>query len=240
VKCALLLLLCLLACERADRPPPAPDPVKQARAEFEVMPLDAARGTSLRYWRGDFMPGAGIDEQHDEGDFIGRLITLFGPADDREWVLRDRDNSEIITAYASDSGPAYGGVADPEANLAVASSIKRLDAVVSRVSPSDWDTTRYYAEPPRVVHIGAKGGRSFRDELEPARALAFLLDLAERTDPANNLYDVALTYYAAHRAALAAEKPHADEAYRRYVELAKQAGPEFRRDLLDRAEALKP
>lgn len=283
-----LLLLSLLACERADKPPPPkppppkPDPVQLARAEFELVSPELAAGTSKIYARGDFLPKASVQQQFDEGDFVGRMITLFGPRDGHSWVLRDKQTGQIITAYAGASGPAYGGVlhlddpavqarvaADPQiatpaggdvgdtstwesmrihalhledsqAGPELASVVRRLDAFVSQVAPADWETTRYIADEPGVYHIGAKGGVSFDDELEPHAALAFLLEMAGRTDPQNNFYDVPLTYYKAHLAALTDEKPRMVAAYRRYVELAKQARPEFRAGLLAEARQLRP
>ena len=285
-----LLLLALLACERADKapppkpPPPAPkpDPVQQAREEFELVSPDLAAGTSKIYSRGDFLPNASVAQQFDEGDFVGRLITLVGARGDHRWVLRDKQTGQIITAYGGYSGPAYGGVlhlddpavaartaADPllaqpaggdvgdmgtwesmrihalhledaQAGPQLASVARRLDALVSQVAPADWENTRYYAEDPRVFHLGAKGGVSFNDELAPEAALAFLLDMAARTDPQNEFYEAALVYYKAHHAELADQKPRLVTAYRRFVALAKLARPEFRSGLLDEARGLAP
>lgn len=117
MKCV-LLLLALLACERADKVPapkppppvPKPDPIRQARDEFELVSPDLAAGTSKIYSRGDFMANATVRQQFDQGDFLGRMITLFGPRADHMWVLRHKQTGEILTAYAGDAGPAYGGV----------------------------------------------------------------------------------------------------------------------------------
>jgi hypothetical protein len=116
---AALLLLALTACEHAETAdkkqppaPPKPDPVQQARAEFELLPADSAAGTSKLYSRGVFMPDAGLADEMDEGDFIGRLRTLFGPRDGDDYVLRHKKTGLIITAYCGDSGPSYGGTPD--------------------------------------------------------------------------------------------------------------------------------
>lgn len=118
MKVALLLaaVAAVAACERAESsaprhapPPPRPDPVQQARAEFELIPADYAVGTSKLYSRGDFMAQPFSKEALDEGDFIGRLRTLFGPQADDEYVLRDKKTGYVITAYSAQSGPSYGG-----------------------------------------------------------------------------------------------------------------------------------
>jgi hypothetical protein len=117
---AVLFLLLLCACERADPPPKAPpptpvkpdpiDPVRQAHDEFELIPADYAIGTHKLYSRGDLMPaGADLEDQFDEGDFIGRLRTLFGARDGDEYVLRHKATGYVITAYSGGSGPSFGG-----------------------------------------------------------------------------------------------------------------------------------
>ena len=102
----------LCACERAEptpAPEPNPDPVQQARAEFELVPGDLAGGTHKLYSRGDFAPGLSIEQQFDEGDFIGRLRTLFGAREGDDYVFRHKQTGYIVTAYSGDSGPSYGG-----------------------------------------------------------------------------------------------------------------------------------
>lgn len=113
---AAFLLLALAACEHATadqkKPPepPKPDPVEQARAEFDLLAPDYAVGTSKLYSRGSFLPdSADMAAGFDEGDFTGRLRTLFGPRADDDYVLRHKKTGFIITAYSGDSGPSYGG-----------------------------------------------------------------------------------------------------------------------------------
>jgi hypothetical protein len=87
-----------------------PDPIKQARDEFELIPSDYAVGTHKLYSRGDFMPrDTDIEQQFDEGDFIGRLRTLFGAREGDEYVFRHKATGFIITAYSGNSGPSFGG-----------------------------------------------------------------------------------------------------------------------------------
>lgn len=43
------------------------------------------------------------------GDFLGRLISLFGPLDGDGLVLRHLPSGLVVTAYAAQSGPSYGG-----------------------------------------------------------------------------------------------------------------------------------
>ncbi|HVK84682.1 MAG TPA: hypothetical protein VM513_11275 [Kofleriaceae bacterium] len=106
-----LVLLVLVACEPASPSSPPKqdkDPVAQARDEFEVIADEYRIGTSKLYSRGDFLP---LDDEKafSEGDFVGRLRTLFGPSEDDEYVLRHRATGFIVTAYSAQSGPSYGG-----------------------------------------------------------------------------------------------------------------------------------
>ena len=105
---AALLLAAVAACRRArarrllgpeacTTPPPPPTPAQQARAEFEAIPADYAAGTSKLYSRGDFMAQPFGEQALDEGDFIGRLRTLFGPQAGNEYVLRDKKTGYVIT-----------------------------------------------------------------------------------------------------------------------------------------------
>ena len=83
-------------------------PPTQADLEFERLPQDYAAGTSKLYSRGDFLS---LDDPlaFDEGDFVGRLRALFGPAEGDEYVLRHRATGLVVTAYSAQSGPSYGG-----------------------------------------------------------------------------------------------------------------------------------
>jgi hypothetical protein len=111
-----VLFLAVIACEHAGpkAPPPKPDPIKQAHDEFELLPPADAVGTSALYWRGDFSSdGAPNGGNFDEGDFIGRVRTLFGPRDGNTYVLRYKKTGAVITAYCNeDDGPSYGGTPD--------------------------------------------------------------------------------------------------------------------------------
>jgi hypothetical protein len=270
----------LAACDHAEpsakkAPPPAPkpDPVQEARDQFELVSEDLAAGTSKLYSRGDFLPeSAGINDDLDEGDFIGRLRTLFGPRQGDDYVLRDKKTGVIITAYSGNSGPSYGGTpedagrearraADPLlkgempspehlhqyrrfvrhlddalAGPAAAAVVGKLDALVSAVPPADFSETKYYDEEPTVYRFGAKGGHSFAVDLPPEEALAFLLHSAE----SGNGDDAVLEYYAAHKDALADQKPKVVAAYQRFVAAARKADPDMRDALLDEARELKP
>ncbi len=156
-----LILLALAACEHADKapprpaPPPAPaklDPVQQARAEFEVVSPDLAAGTSKVYARGDFMASASIEDQFDEGDFLGRMITLFGPRDDHAWVLRHKKTGLIVTAYAGTSGPAYGAALrldDPAVEKRKAADPLLAKNPADPTQPLDWSAMKTYSK-----HLG--------------------------------------------------------------------------------------
>jgi hypothetical protein len=107
---ATLCLLALAACERPSAPSPtAPDPVHAARTEFELVDGAYRAGTSKLYSRGDFFDDPFSRAALDEGDFIGRLQTLFGPQPGGEYVLRHKATGFIITAYSAQSGPSFGG-----------------------------------------------------------------------------------------------------------------------------------
>lgn len=82
--------------------------VALARSEFEVLPGGYRLGTSKQYSRRDFLP---LDDPRamSEGDFIGRLRAVFGPVEGDEVVLRHRATGFVVTAYAAQSGPSYGG-----------------------------------------------------------------------------------------------------------------------------------
>ena len=175
---AVLLLLALAACERAGStskkpPPPAPvkpDPIQQARAEFELLPADYAVGTHKLYSRGDFMPAdADLEQQFDEGDFIGRLRTLFGATADDEYVFRHKSTGYVITAYAGKSGPSFGGGAryqgalpapDPKALMQAAFDKADDPAVAARKA----------ADP--LLAKGSPTPRDYRDIQEYSRHLA--------------------------------------------------------------------
>jgi hypothetical protein len=252
-------LVLATACEREPassnrRPPPAPapeptklDPVTAARAEFDVVSSDLGAGTSKVYSRGDFLADGMLDSAgFDEGDFLGRARTLFGPPRDGDngYVLRHKHSGLIVTLYSAQSGPSYGAMlsdragltperiaadpilakgapqattdmtaadqraywtamhaytrhmADVTAGPTLAAAIGRLDALVSAVKPADWESTYYYDETSAVMHVGARGGTSFADELEPDAAMTWLLD---GHDDDRTYYDHAVVdYYRTH------------------------------------------
>lgn len=295
-----LILLALCACERADssvkkQPPPPtpakPDPIKQAHDDFELLPADYAVGTHLLYSRGDFMADPASEAAFDQGDFIGRLRTLFGAREGDEYVFRHKATGYVITAYYGNSGPAYGGgaryqgalpPADPEALFKaglehhddpaaearrkadpvlakgspveraspsrpldvremhiylkhmedadagpeLAGAVARLDALIAAVPPADWETTYFYDEGPAVLHVGAKAGESFDDELPTAQGFEFLATQAEHADPdvrdehGARPYEAdsdLIGFYLANRDELADERPRVIAAFHRFV-----------------------
>lgn len=303
-----LILLALCACERADssakkqppRPTPTkPDPIKQAHDEFELLPADYAVGTHKLYSRGEFMPDADPEAAFDEGDFVGRLRTLFGARDGDQYVLRHKQTGYVITAYSGDSGPAYGGGArypgalppadpkaliaaamhapndpavearkkadpilangspidhtskaldlhamniylkhldDAEAGPALASAVARLDALLSAVPPADWEKTYFYDEGPVVMHVGAKAGHSFADDLPTAEGFEFLAkEAASGEYPANEWLVI---YYLAHKDELADQRKAVEVAYKRLVAAAQHADPDERAELLEETRDL--
>ena len=80
----------------------------RARAAFAVCDARYAQGTSKRYAWADFEPvEPPMVFRHDE--FLQRLEWLFGAAGAQGHVLWHRATGFIVTAYAAQSGPAFGG-----------------------------------------------------------------------------------------------------------------------------------
>lgn len=309
-----LILLALCACERADssvkhQPPPTPtkpDPIQQARDEFELLPADYAVGTHKLYSRGEFMPDADPDEAFDEGDFIGRLRTLFGARDGDEYVFRHKKTGYVITAYCGDSGPAFGGGAryqgalppadpkalfkaalehhddpaaearrkadpvlakgspiergsanrpldlrelhvylrhmeDADAGPELAGAVARLDALIAAVPPADWEKTFFYEDGAVVMHVGAKAGQSFGDELPSEQGFEFLAKQAEIQDP--HAHDASgdgadanlIDFYVAHEDELADQRPRVVVAFHRFVAGAKSQPADVRSIMQEQA-----
>jgi len=82
---------------------PVSDPVGAVRTEFEAIQSAYSGVTGKMYSRADFRPLDDITWL-DEGDFIGRLRSLFGAVRGDEYVLRHRQTGLVVTAYAAPSG----------------------------------------------------------------------------------------------------------------------------------------
>jgi len=171
-----LLLLALCACEHAEstakKPPPTPvkpDPIQQAHDEFELISSDYAVGTSKLYSRGDFMTNAPIEAQFDEGDFIGRLRTLFGAREGDEYVFRHKATGFIITAYSGKSGPSFGGGPRFHGALPAADPKALMDAAFHRTEDPAV-AARKAADP--ILAKGAQAPTDYRDIQEYSRHLA--------------------------------------------------------------------
>lgn len=97
------------------------DPASAARREFEIIDARHAVGTRKMYSRGDFLP---LDDENalSEGDFIGRLRTLFGAVANDEYVFRHVATGFIVTAYTRQSGPSFGGGSRYRADVAADAS----------------------------------------------------------------------------------------------------------------------
>jgi hypothetical protein len=136
---AALLVLTLVACERADKPPPPkppppkPDPVKQARDEFELIPMDYGIVTYACWQRGDFM-SANDGQQLDGGDFVGRLRTLFGPQEHDEYTLRHTATGYVIVAKFFDGSPYYFVGRRYAGSLPTV----RIEALLDRTDETTW------------------------------------------------------------------------------------------------------
>ncbi len=82
--------------------------------DFERLPPEAGRGTSKLFSRSDLWGAPDPERAYSEGDFVGRLITLFGKPDaDGGFVLRHVPSGLVVTASCGASGPVYGGFARP-------------------------------------------------------------------------------------------------------------------------------
>lgn len=80
--------------------------------DFERLPPEAGRGTTKLFARSDLWGAPDPERAFSEGDFIGRLITLFGKPDaDGGFVIRHKQTGLIVTAYSAAQGPTYGGLA---------------------------------------------------------------------------------------------------------------------------------
>ncbi len=181
-----------------------------------------------------------------EGDFIGRLRALFGPAPDDEYALRHRQSGLVVTAYSAQSGPSYGGAgAEMDAGPVFAGAVARLDQLVSAVKPVDWEAIRYFEDAPSVLRVGARAGVGFEEELAPPEGLRYLLGQADA--PAGDGFtenEHVVDYYVAHSAedgSLAAQLPRVQAAWFRSVAIAQQQERKELRDLLlkDAAGAAK-
>ena len=179
---------------RSADPTGAPDPtaakpvlphgaaaVQIARAEFEVVADDLVVGTSKIYSRSDLLAD-GDERGMDEGDFVGRLRTLFGVTPGDAYVLRHRKTGTPITAYSGASGPSYGGLGDGAAGVARV----QADALVHRTP-----AVLTPAEMRRMADVTAPPG--FRDV---AARLEALLDVVVPADwEATRYYEDAPSVY---------------------------------------------
>lgn len=154
--CALVrvavVLLTLAACEHAGpTPSPKPDPIKLVRDEFELLPASAAAGTSPLCSRIVAIDGNPVAE-YDEGDFVGRLRTLFGPRDGDTYPLRYKKSGVIITAFSNpDIGPYYGGTAE-----AGFEARRAADPVVKADQPPPGVSNAVYVQHECVALAGPK------------------------------------------------------------------------------------
>ena len=91
--------------------------------DFERLPRDHAAGTSKIYSRGDLLDDDDTRRGMSPGDFLGRLVTLFGPPDPiGGYVLRHRASGLVLSAYSAQSGPAYGGAGVHDLDMAAFSA----------------------------------------------------------------------------------------------------------------------
>jgi hypothetical protein len=80
--------------------------------DFERLPPEEGRGTTKLFSRSDLWGAPNPERAYSEGDFVGRLITLFGKPDaDGGFVLRHKPSGLVVTASCGASGPVYGGFA---------------------------------------------------------------------------------------------------------------------------------
>jgi len=92
--------------------------------------------------------------------------------------LRSASPTEV-TALRAKEHTWFNHFEDVAAPPAAAAAIARLDALVERVRPADFEATRYYADTATVYQVGASGGVAFEHDLGPEPGLARLLDADE-------------------------------------------------------------
>lgn len=140
-----------------------------AKSRFERLPARAALGTTLVKNRWSLGDADSIDAKAmSVGDFVCRLWAVFGPPDRRpdgfSYVFRDRDTGQVVTAFSSAAGPAFGAPgADAARSLP---SILALDAVIEHARPIDCHID--YQSEDGAVHSGVRGGVAFDDAPDPA------------------------------------------------------------------------
>jgi hypothetical protein len=151
--------------------PVKPDPIKQAHDEFELLPADYAVGTHKLYSRGDLMPaGSELDDQLDEGDFIGHLRTLFGAREGDEYVFRHKPTGFIITAYSGNSGPSFGGGPRYQGALPPADPKALMQAAMSQ--PQDPAAAARRAADPVLARAASSAPRDYQELQEISRHMA--------------------------------------------------------------------
>jgi hypothetical protein len=79
------------------------------RDDFVRVGPEQGRGTTRLFARSELWDFPDPERARSEGDFLGRLVSLFGAPDGDGFVLRHEPTALIVTAYAIESGPAYGG-----------------------------------------------------------------------------------------------------------------------------------
>jgi hypothetical protein len=110
-----------------------------------------------------------LEQQFDEGDFIGRLRTLFGATADDEYVFRHKATGYVITAYAGKSGPAFGGGARYPGALPPPDPKALMQAAFDK--PDDPAVTARKAADP-ILAKGPGTPADFREMQEYSRHLA--------------------------------------------------------------------
>lgn len=164
----------------AELPPPASptEAVAAARAELELIGPEHAAGTSKLYARGDFLP---LDDRRamSTGDFVGRLRALFGETRDDAYVLRHRATGLIVTAYAAQSGPSYGG-GDPPGDPAARES--RLAAFRALPEPRATLAKPFEAMTPAEMLAYRQADHVYRRALMDARAHPAVARVIARLD----------------------------------------------------------
>jgi hypothetical protein len=107
---------------------------------------------------------------------------------------------------------------------ALTAAVTRLDALIERVPPADWELTDYFHDLGGVFHVGAAHGKAFDDPLPAPASLTLLLDRAEHTAPGTEADLHAIEFYIEHASELAMQRPRVVALYQRFASAAAQPG----------------
>ena len=167
----------------------------------------------------------------------GVVITI-SPATGLAYMApRDSDDAARETRIAADPMVAGGPPSDlrsmdvyiqhakrASAGPTLTTAVARLDGLIERVPPADWELTDYFHDLGGVFHVGAAHGKAFDDPLPAPASLTFLLDRAEHAPVGTEADLNAIEFYIEHTGELAMQRPRVVALYQRFASAAAQSG----------------